>query len=57
MIDRKVLRIIVENEPEHFWYTWNREIPESVKLKWLKIFIKRDISKEKFIDFMLHKGW
>ncbi len=33
MIDEKALRIIVENEPEHFWSTWNRDIPESVKIK------------------------
>jgi len=57
MIDEKALRIIIENEPEHFWNTWNRDIPESVKLKWLKRFTKRNISKEKFIDFMFYKGW
>lgn len=57
MIDEKALRIIIENEPEHFWNTWNRDIPESVKIKWLKKFIKRDIPKEKFIDFMLYKEW
>jgi len=57
MIDEKALRIIVENEPEHFWSTWNRDIPESVKIKWLKRFIKRNISKETFIEFMFYKGW
>lgn len=53
----EALKIIIENEPDHFWNTWNMDIPESVKLKWLSRFVKRNISKEIFIDFMNHKGW
>jgi hypothetical protein len=57
MIVEKALRLIIENEPEHFWNTWNKNIPETVKLKWLKKFLKINLTQEEFIEFMYYKGW
>jgi len=60
MIDEKALRILVENEPTHFWETfnhWNKKIPTSVKIIWLKKFIKKELTKEELIKFINSSGW
>lgn len=52
MINENCFRRIVENTPEHFWKTWNKNHPLEIKLKWLSKFIKKDITKEIFIRFI-----
>ena len=55
-MNMKAFKFILENEPVHFYNTWNREIPTTVKIMWLKKFIKKNISKEDFINFIESSG-
>jgi hypothetical protein len=57
MISEKSLRIITENVPEHFWRTFNYNVPDYIKIKWLKRFIKKDLTKKEFIEFVENKAW
>ena len=56
-INEKTLKILTENEPEHFFKTWSGFIPLKIRLIWLKNFIKKDLSIDEFLEFMDNKGW
>jgi hypothetical protein len=57
MISEKGLKLITENVPEHFWKTWNLNVPNHIKINWLRKFLKKDISKKEFIEFVENKAW
>lgn len=52
-IEKYILHIIdTEKVPSHFHHTWNNESPIEIKSKWLNKFIKKNLSKEDFIEFI-----
>jgi len=56
MINVDSLKIITENLPSHYWNTYC-SLPISIKMKWVKKFIKKDITKEDLYKFISSKNY
>lgn len=56
MINEKSLRIITEDQPSHFWNTYC-SLPITIKMIWLKRFLKKDITKEDFYRYISYKQY